>query len=83
MLGRKTGGAGGACLRAGDKDVPRLEPCDGAALFYTADTRGAAKGVPLSHANLAFQIDGPLVAESSPRKIVSSCRCCYTMSTPS
>src|SRR5918995_5897678 len=49
------------CLPAsGDEDLPDLQAGDGAALFYTSGTTGAAKGVPLSHANLAFQIDSLL-----------------------
>jgi long-chain acyl-CoA synthetase len=43
--------------------LPGLEPGDGAALFYTSGTTGAAKGLPLSHANLAFQIRSPLGAD--------------------
>jgi long-chain acyl-CoA synthetase len=52
------------CLPAGgDEDPPGLQAGDGAALFYTSGTTGAAKGVPLSHANLAFQIDSLLGAD--------------------
>src|SRR5215213_6941758 len=44
-------------------DLPPVEPGDVAALFYTSGTTGAAKGVPLSHANLVFQIDSLLDAD--------------------
>jgi long-chain acyl-CoA synthetase len=46
-----------------DVDLPPIEPGDGAALFYTSGTTGAAKGVPLSHANLVFQIESLLGAD--------------------
>jgi long-chain acyl-CoA synthetase len=38
-------------------DLPEAEPDDIAALFYTSGTTGPLKGVPLSHANLAFQVN--------------------------
>jgi long-chain acyl-CoA synthetase len=44
-------------------NVPPAEPGDVAVLFYTSGTTGAAKGVPLSHANLVFQIDSLLGAD--------------------
>jgi long-chain acyl-CoA synthetase len=44
-------------------DLPPAEPGDAAALFYTSGTTGTAKGVPLSHANLVFQIDSLLGAD--------------------
>src|SRR5215207_276536 len=46
-----------------DVDLPPIEAGDGAALFYTSGTTGAAKGVPLSHANLVFQIESLLGAD--------------------
>jgi long-chain acyl-CoA synthetase len=38
-------------------DLPQAEPNNPAALFYTSGTTGPPKGVPLSHANLAFQLN--------------------------
>src|SRR5918995_6150913 len=44
-------------LSDGDAELPELEMEDLAALFYTSGTTGTAKGVPLRHGNLVFQLD--------------------------
>src|SRR5918997_3756432 len=52
------------CLLTNESvELPPVEAGDVAALFYTSGTTGVAKGVPLSHANLVFQIDSLLGAE--------------------
>ncbi len=40
-----------------ERDPPRVSPDDIAVLFYTSGTTGAPKGVPLSHRNIAFEIE--------------------------
>src|SRR5215213_1843398 len=50
-------------LKDEDVDLPPAGPGDVAALFYTSGTMGAAKGVPLSHANRVLQIDTLLSAD--------------------
>ncbi len=44
-------------------ELPRVEPEDQAALFYTSGTTGTAKGVPLNHRNLSFQLNTLLEAD--------------------
>ncbi|MFP4422420.1 MAG: AMP-binding protein [Desulfococcaceae bacterium] len=39
------------------RSLPEMAPEDPAAMFYTSGTTGPPKGVPLRHANLAFQLN--------------------------
>ena len=40
-----------------EAEFPRVSHDDGAVLFYTSGTTGPPKGVPLSHGNIASQLD--------------------------
>jgi long-chain acyl-CoA synthetase len=44
-------------LRDPLQPLPRAQPSDMAILFYTSGTTGVPKGVPLTHANLAAQLN--------------------------
>jgi long-chain acyl-CoA synthetase len=46
-----------------DTELPEVAPEDVAALFYTSGTTGAAKGVPLSHRNIVYQLETLLGAD--------------------
>jgi long-chain acyl-CoA synthetase len=49
-----------ALLSDEDVSLPTVEPDSIAALFYTSGTTGVPKGVPLTHYNLAFQLQSVL-----------------------
>ncbi len=44
-------------LKQGEHEFPPVKSEDTAVLFYTSGTTGKPKGVPLSHKNLAFQVN--------------------------
>jgi long-chain acyl-CoA synthetase len=50
-------------MLADGMDLPKVGQGDVAALFYTSGTTGPPKGVPLTHANLIFQINALIAAE--------------------
>jgi long-chain acyl-CoA synthetase len=52
---------------AGEAELPKLTEDDDAVLFYTSGTTGPPKGVPLTHKNLAFQVNR-ILAEDLARE---------------
>lgn len=44
-------------------DLPRPKPEDFVTMFYTSGTTGPPKGVPLTHANIAFQLNSVAAAK--------------------
>ncbi len=66
-------------LADADTELPEVEPEDVAALFYSSGTTCAAKGVPLSHRNIVYQLE-----PTSWTSTTASCfRCRCTTSTRS
>jgi len=65
LLGEKAHGIRGWENYAADtaEPLPPLSPDDRAVLFYTSGTTGPPKGVPLTHRNLAFQLNTLAAAE--------------------
>ncbi|WP_064742118.1 AMP-binding protein [Inquilinus limosus] len=47
---------------SGEAETRPVEPEDPACLFYTSGTTGPPKGVPLTHANIAFQLNAVVAA---------------------
>ncbi|WP_437377519.1 AMP-binding protein [Inquilinus limosus] len=47
---------------SGEAETRAVEPDDPACLFYTSGTTGPPKGVPLTHANIVFQLNAVIAA---------------------
>ena len=54
-------------------------PDEPAALFYTSGTTGPPKGVPLTHANLMFQLNALIDAQIVGPRTGCCCRCRFIM----